>query len=147
MNQSARKIFISHQQQCDLDEIKKLVSYLIKLGFEVEHGSLRADEFAQFLATADSYVCILERDTYKSQEISREIATACSQGISIFAIFCPSITDTITVPNAIEDFATGVTEWNIEKLVDGIGGKDIGFVDQFGKPKEVTVKTKKPPCD
>lgn len=147
MNQSAKKIFISHQLQCDIDEIKKLVKYLTEQGFEVEHGSLAADEFAQFIATADSYVCVLERDTYKSKDISREIATACSQGASIFAIFCPSITGTITVPNAIEDFATGVTEWNIEKLYDGLSGKDIGFSDQHGKTKEVTIKSKKPPCD
>jgi len=142
-----KKVFISHQDQCDENEIEGLVEYLKNHGFDVEHGKLSSEDFAKIIATTESYVCVLEQNTYKSEEIAKEILTAASQGKNIFAIFCPTLTMTITIPSAIEDFATGITDWNIEKLGEGLIGKDIGFSDQQGKPKKVFVKPNKPPCN
>ena len=140
------KVIVSHQSQCDNSEIEKLISYLEEAGFEVQHGSFSEEDFAITIRDSDCYVCVLEQDTYKSKEVALEIVIAAKNGKQIFAIFCPSITLSINIPPGIDDFATGITEWNLPKLAKGLSGKDIGFSDQQGQSKKISRSTTTPPC-
>lgn len=140
------KIIISHQNECDSGEIEKLVAFLTEAGFDVEHGSFNKKDFVEKIVSADCYVCVIEQNTHKSEEIANEVIAATKAGKRIFAIFCPSLTTSIDVPSAINDFATGVTEWNPTKLAEGISGGEIGFSDQEGRPKKKERTTNPPSC-
>lgn len=142
-----KKILISHQSQCDKDEIKKLIDLLVKEGFDVIVGNFDKSTFDDELTDTDSYVCILDEDTHKSEEVAREVAAAVSKGISVFAIFCPSSNTEIIIPAAIDSLATGITNWDIENLCEGLKGKDIGYKNQKGEAKSITIKAKKKGCN
>ena len=141
------KIFISHQAQCEEEQIEKLLIYLKNAGFVVIHGSLNEQDFVQIVTEIDSYVCILNEDTYKSKAVANEITTAALNGKRIFAIYCPNIKLEITLPTALDNYATAVTEWNPEKLVEGLKGKDIGFSNQIGQKKQDFRSTTPPSCN
>ncbi|MFC0320229.1 hypothetical protein [Olivibacter oleidegradans] len=140
------KVYISHQSRCDEKEINNLIQYLEKKGFVVTHGAATSEEFAQFIQEKDYYVCMMEKNTFKSKEVANEISFAAKKGKRIFGIFCPDITESINIPTALEDYATGITEWNPSKLEKGLRGEDIGFFNPDGTPRKPTRKADTVKC-
>lgn len=139
-------IFISHQQQCNPAEVEKLINYLQEAGFNVQHGNFSQEEFNRLLPEIESYVCVLDEQSHRSKNLALEITAAAMNGKKVFAIFCPALTVEIQLPAALDTCAAGITEWNPEKLEEGLKGEDIGFTDQQGKSKANIRGTKPPSC-
>jgi len=142
----SKHIFISHQRQCDLSEIEKLVEYLEAAGFKVQHGDMSLKEFEEILYGIECYICILDQNSHQSKDLSREIISAAMAGKKVFAVYCPTVNVEIQLPQALDTCAIAVTEWNPPKLAEGLNGSDIGFSDQQGKENKTTRSTKPPKC-
>lgn len=140
------KIFLSHQNQCDSAEINKLISLLQQKRFEVIDGQYSKGDFANVIDSLDCYICILDEHTHKSHQVAEEITTAAMAGKRIFGIYCPNLRTGISIPSALDDFASGITNWDPEKLILGLEGKDIGFSNETGEPAKAKRSTIPPPC-
>lgn len=140
------KIFLSHQNQCDSAEIDKLIALLQQKGFEIIGGQNSKGNFGDILDSLDCYVCILDQHTHKSNQLAEEITAAAMAGKRIFGIYCPNLGTGISIPSALDDFASGIINWDPEKLIQGLEGKDIGFSDETGKPAKAKRSTIPPPC-
>lgn len=137
------KIILSHQDQCDSQEIDKLISFLEEKGIVVLRDY---DDIEGVIDLTDCYVCILDSKSDSNVKLSHEIAAAAMAGIRVFGIYCPNLDCEISIPVKLDEFATAISNWDLEKIADAIIGADIGFSDQNGNETKTKRTTSPPAC-
>lgn len=151
MNKS-RNVFISHYGADD-DHVQKLKSNLSDRGITLRNSSIDSTKpnnasnedyikglLRDGISWAGSVVVLIGPNTHSRWWVNWEIEQAHKMGKRIIGVFLHGAKDS-DVPENLDLYGHGLTGWNMDKIIDGVDGKDIGWCKSDGSPRLPQYKT------
>lgn len=143
----SRNVFISHYGADD-EHVQKLKSNLSDRGVSLRNSSRDStrpnnasnEEYIKSMLRdginwAGSVVVLVGPDTHSREWVNWEIEYAHKLGKRIIGVFLHGAKDS-DIPMNLDKYGHGLTGWNMEKVIDGINGKDIGWCKPDGTPRK-----------
>ncbi|WP_456462122.1 TIR domain-containing protein [Reichenbachiella sp.] len=154
----SRNVFISHYGADD-EHVQKLKSNLSDRGVSLRNSSRDStrpnnasnEEYIKSMLRdginwAGSVVVLIGPDTHSREWVNWEIEYAHKLGKRIIGVFLHGAKDS-DVPENLDNYGHGLTGWNMDKVIDGIDGKDIGWCKPDGTPRNPEFRpTNVPKC-
>lgn len=151
---SKRKhVFISHHHADDAS-VTQMTNMLARRGYEIRNSSIRAKPANQRrldkklvsdrtierllrmkMAWAKTVIVLIGKKTHTREWVTWEIEKANSLGKRIIGVFEHGGTD-LRVPDALEDCANAIVNWNANSIMAAVEGKNNVFEQAGGGIRE-----------
>lgn len=83
---------------------------------------------------ASTLVVLVGSKTHSREWVNWEIEQAAKLGKRIIGVFIRGAKDA-DIPENLEKYGDGLVGWNSNKIIDGIEGKDVGWCNSEGAPR------------
>lgn len=159
-----RHVFISHHSADD-EHVTKLTELLGRNNFEIRNSSIRAKPSNQErlkyklvpertlerllrmkMSWSSTVIVLIGEETHERRWVDWEIRKANELGKRIVGVYVRGGAEA-DVPPAFNDYGNALVNWNSEKIIDAIEGKDSRpFERPDGEPREPAYATGRCRC-
>jgi hypothetical protein len=147
-----KNVFISHHHKDD-KSVTDFTNLLAGKDYSIRNSSIRVNEknkerldkkqiprktlerlLSMKMRWAGTVVVLVGSQTHSRKWVNWEIEQAAKQGKRIIGVFMNGGKDS-DIPENLEKYGDGLVGWSSKKIIDGLEGKDVGWCNSKGEPR------------